>query len=187
MVHEGSLVRANDTTPLVVINQVSPIYVSFAIPESRFAELKRYMAQGGIIVEALSPGEEAPARGTISFVDNQVDAATGTIRVKAVFHNASHTLWPGQFADVTVTLTTDPHAVVVPTAAVQTGQQGSYVFVVNQDQTVDLRPVTIARAVGDETVIQSGLTPGETVVTDGQLRLVTGSRVSVTRNSPLTQ
>jgi membrane fusion protein, multidrug efflux system len=187
MVHEGSLVRANDTTPLVVINQVSPIYVSFAIPESRFAELKHYMAQGSIIVEARSPGEETTAKGTISFVDNQVDAATGTIRVKAVFQNARHTLWPGQFADVTLTLTTDPHAVVVPTAAVQTGQQGSYVFVVRQDQTVDLRPVTIARAVGDETVIQSGLTPGETVVTDGQLRVVAGSRVSVKRNSQVTQ
>jgi membrane fusion protein, multidrug efflux system len=187
MVHEGGLVRANDTTPLVVINQVSPIYVSFAIPESRFAELKRYLSEGSIVVEARAPGETAAAKGTISFVDNQVDATTGTLKVKAVFQNAKHTLWPGQFADITLTLTTDPHAVVVPTAAVQTGQQGSYVFVTTKDQTVDLRPVKIARAVGNETVIQSGVTPGETVVTDGQLRLVAGSHVSVKRTPQVTQ
>jgi membrane fusion protein, multidrug efflux system len=180
-------VRANDTTPLVVINQVSPIYVSFAIPESRFAELKRYLSEGSIVVEARAPGETAAAKGTISFVDNQVDATTGTLKVKAVFQNAKHTLWPGQFADITLTLTTDPHAVVVPTAAVQTGQQGSYVFVTTKDQTVDLRPVKIARAVGNETVIQSGVTPGETVVTDGQLRLVPGSHVSVKRTPQVTQ
>jgi len=180
MVHAGNLVRANDTTPLVVINQVTPINVSFAIPEARLTDLKRYMAAGSLKVTARAPDDERPpATGRISFVDNQVDPATGTIRIKGSFSNEDRRLWPGQFVNVVVTLTTDPHAVVVPTVAVQAGQQGQYVFVVKSDQTVDLRNVTVARARGSESIIQDGLTPGETVVTDGHLRLVTGSRVSV--------
>jgi multidrug efflux system membrane fusion protein len=179
MVHEGSLVRANDTVPLVVINQISPLYESFAIPESRLAELKRYMREGAIKVEALPPGEETPATGHISFVDNQVDSTTGTIKIKAIFPNASHELWPGQFANVTLTLTTDPHAVAVPTTAVQTGQEGQYVFVVTSDGTAEMRPIRVARTSGDDAVVAEGLSAGETVVTDGQIRLVPGSRVSV--------
>jgi multidrug efflux system membrane fusion protein len=186
MVHAGNLVRANDTTPLVVINQVAPIFESFAIPESRLADLKRYMARGGIRVEAQPTGEDLWASGRISFVDNQVDPTTGTIRVKAMFPNGDRRLWPGQFANIVVTLTTDSHAVVVPTVAVQTGQQGQYVFVVKPDQTVDMRPVQVARAVGDETIIASGVTADETVVTDGQLRLVPGSRVAVKQASAVT-
>jgi membrane fusion protein, multidrug efflux system len=186
MVHAGNLVRANDTTPLVVINQVAPIFESFAIPESRLADLKRYMAHGGIRVEAQPTGEDLWASGRISFVDNQVDPTTGTIRVKARFPNGDRRLWPGQFANIVVTLTTDSHAVVVPTVAVQTGQQGQYVFVVKPDQTVDMRPVQVARAVGDETIIASGVTADETVVTDGQLRLVPGSRVAVKQASAVT-
>ena len=180
MVHEGNLVRANDTTPLVVINQIAPINVSFAIPESRLPEFKSYLAQGSLQLEARPPGEGvASSRGKVAFVDNQVDSTTGTIRVKGAFINTDRRLWPGQFVNVVVTLTTDPTAIVVPTPAVQAGQQGQYVFIVTPDQTAELRNVTVARADGNETVIKEGLKGGETVVTDGHIRLVPGSRVSV--------
>jgi multidrug efflux system membrane fusion protein len=180
MVNEGNLVRANDATPLVVINQVTPIYVSFGIPEARLPELKRYMAQGSVKVEALAPNDTTtPSVGRITFVDNTVDPTTGTIRIKGTFPNETRHLWPGQFVNVSVTLMTEPRAIVVPTPAVQTGQQGQYVFVVKPDLTVELRTVTVARAADSETVIKEGLKAGETVVTDGQLRLTPGSRVSV--------
>ena len=180
MVHAGNLVRANDTLPLVVINQVSPIYVSFAIPESQLPAFKRYMTQGTVRVQAQPPNETSdPSAGRITFVDNAVDQTTGTIKIKGTFPNDNHRLWPGQFVNVVVTLTTDPSAVVVPSAAVQTGQQGQYVFVVKPDHTVELRPVTVARASDKETVLKDGLRPGETVVTDGQLRLTPGARITV--------
>jgi membrane fusion protein, multidrug efflux system len=185
MVHEGNLVRANDQTPLVVINQVAPISVSFAIPEARLPELKKYMAGGALRVTANPPNDDAaPAVGRISFVDNAVDQTTGTIRVKGTFPNADRRLWPGQYVNVVVTLTMDPDAVVVPSVAVQAGQQGSYVFVVNSEQKVDLRPVTVKRTNATETVIESGLKPGEIVVTDGHLRLVPGSRITVKGQQP---
>jgi multidrug efflux system membrane fusion protein len=180
MVHEGNLVRANDTTPLVVINQVVPISVSFAIPEARLLELKKYMAIGSLRVTAKSPNDEAaPAVGRIAFVDNSVDQETGTIRIKGTFPNTDRRLWPGQYVNVVVTLTTDPKAIVVPSVSVQDGQQGQFVFVVSADQTVALRPVVVGRTSATETVIQSGVKLGETVVTDGHLRLVPGSRISV--------
>ncbi len=180
MVHEGNLVRAQDAAPLVVINQVSPIYVSFSIPESRLAELKRYLALGTLAVEAQPPNEErASSHGHITFVDNNVDQTTGTIRIKATFTNEDRRLWPGQFVNVTVALTKDPTAVVVPTAAVQVGQQGQYAYVVKADKSVEYRPVVIERTAGLETIVKSGLKPAETVVTDGQLRIVAGSRVSI--------
>jgi multidrug efflux system membrane fusion protein len=178
-VHAGNLVRANDTTPLVIINQIAPIYVSFGVPEAQLPALKRYMARGSLRVQAAPPNEDgAPSSGRITFVDNAVDQTTGTIRIKGAFGNEDRRLWPGQFVNVQVTLTTDPSAIVVPTTAVQTGQQGDYAFVVKSDQTVELRTVTVARSAGDETVIKTGLKPGEIVVTDGQLRLVPGSRIS---------
>jgi membrane fusion protein, multidrug efflux system len=180
MVHVGNLVRANDTTPLVIINQIAPIYVSFALPESQLPAFKRYMAQGTVRVAAQPPNETGDAAaGRITFVDNAVDQTTGTIKLKATFANENRHLWPGQFVNVVVTLSTEPNAVVVPTPAVQTGQQGQFVFVVKSDQTVDLRPVTAKRSIGNETVIDMGLKPGETVVTDGQLRLTPGARISV--------
>ena len=180
MVHEGNLVRANDTIALVTINQVTPINVTFAIPESRLPELKRYMTLQTLRVTASPPNEEAPgAVGRITFVDNNVDQTTGTIRVKGTFPNADRRLWPGQFVNVTVALTNDPTAVVVPAAAVQVGQQGQYAFVVKTDRSVEFRNVAVQRTNGQETVIKSGLKPGETVVTDGHLRLVAGSRVSI--------
>jgi len=180
LVHEGNLVRANDTAPLVVINQVAPIYVSFAIPESRLPELKKYMGSGTLAVEALPPNEEAASsHGKISFIDNNVDQTTGTIKIKATFSNDDHRLWPGQFVNVIVALTKDPTAVVVPTAAVQVGQQGQYVYVVKPDKSVEYRTVVVERTAGLETVIKSGLKPQETVVTDGHLRIVQGSKVSI--------
>jgi multidrug efflux system membrane fusion protein len=183
IVHEGNLVRANDVTPLVVINQVAPIFVSFGVPEGRLPDLKRYLAQGTVHVEAAAPGETTSSSGRITFIDNAVDSTTGQIRIKASFPNGDHRLWPGQFANVTVTLSTEPSAIVVPTAAVQNGQQGSYVFVVKPDMTVDLRTIVVARQAAEETVVQNGLKLNEIVVTDGQLRLVAGAKVSV-KNGP---
>ena len=179
IVHEGNLVRANDTIPLVVINQVAPIFVSFGIPEGRLPDLKRYLAKGTVRVEASAPGETTTSTGRITFIDNAVDSTTGQIRIKASFPNGDHRLWPGQFANVVVTLSTEPNAVVVPTAAVQNGQQGNYVFVVKPDMTVDLRNISVERQVAEATVVENGVKPDEIVVTDGQLRLVPGTRVSI--------
>jgi multidrug efflux system membrane fusion protein len=180
MVHAGNLVRANDQMPLVVINQVTPIYVSFGIPEGLLPDLRRHMARGELDVQAIPPNEElAPAAGRITFVDNQVDQTTGTIRMKATFPNSSRRLWPGQFVNVTVRLTVDRGAMVVPSVAVQAGPEGQYVFIVKNDQTVEMRPVVVARSVGGDTVVTGGVKPGEAVVTDGQLRLVPGSRISI--------
>ena len=183
ILHVGNLVRANDTVPLVVINQVAPIFVSFGIPEGRLPELRRDMAQGTVRVDAAAPGEDIASTGRITFIDNSVDSTTGQIRIKASFPNTDHRLWPGQFVNVAVTLSTEPNAVVVPTAAVQTGQEGSYVFVVKPDMTVDLRTVVVQRQVAEATVVSSGVQPDEIVVTDGQLRLVAGSKVSI-KSSP---
>jgi membrane fusion protein, multidrug efflux system len=179
MVNAGNLVRANDQMPLVTINQVTPIYVSFAFPEATLSDVRRYMAQGALRVEAgPATGDGPRAVGRITFVDNAVDQTTGTIKLKGTFPNESRTLWPGQAVNVVVRLATDPAAIVVPTLAVQTGPDGTYVYVVKADKTVELRPVTIARAAGAETVIKQGLAAGDIVVTDGHLRLVPGSRVS---------
>ena len=184
IVHEGNLVRANDATALVIINQVAPIFVSFGIPEGRLPDLKRYLAQGTVRVEATAPGETTTSTGRITFIDNAVDSTTGQIRIKASFPNTDHRLWPGQFANVNVTLSTEPNAIVVPTAAVQNGQQGNYVFVVKPDMTVDLRTVTVQRQVSEATVVQNGLKADEIVVVDGQLRLVPGVKVSIKSGPP---
>jgi len=179
-VHPGNLVRANDTTPLVVINQIKPINVTFAVPEAQLPLLKQYLAKGAVHVQAEAPSEDdRPSEGRITFVDNAVDPTTGTIRVKGSFPNGDARLWPGQFVNVVMTLATDPDALVVPSAAVQVGQQGSYVFVVKPDHTAEMRTVEVGRTVGSDTLVVKGLTAGETVVTDGQLRLGPGTRVSI--------
>jgi multidrug efflux system membrane fusion protein len=179
MVHPGNLVRANDPTPLVVINQVAPVQVSFGIPERQLALLKQHLAQNTLRVEARPQGDQAqPAVGRIAFVDNAVDQTTGMIRIKGTFANSDRRLWPGQFVNVVTRLATDPEAIVVPSVAIQSGQQGTYVFVVKDDRTVELRPVAIARTNANESIVEKGLKDGETVVTDGQLRLVPGSRIS---------
>ena len=183
MVTAGNLVRANDQTPLVTINQVTPVFVSFAFPESSLAALRRYMDRGTLRVEAsLASGDGPPALGRITFVDNAVDQTTGTIRIKGTFANDDRTLWPGQFVNVVVRLATESAAIVVPTIAIQTGPDGEYVFVIKPDETVELRPVKVARVAGTETLIKDGLAAGDVVVTDGHLRLVPGSLVSRSEN-----
>lgn len=180
MVNAGNLVRANDQAPLVTINQLTPIYVSFGLPEPMLPDLRRFMARGSLRVEARpTNGDGHTAVGTVTFIDNAVDQTTGTIKVKATFPNADRQLWPGQFVNVVVRLMTETEALVVPSLAVQTGPEGSYVYLVKPDQTVDMRPVTVARVVGAETVIKDGLAPGDSVVTDGHLRLIPGSRISI--------
>jgi multidrug efflux system membrane fusion protein len=179
MVHQGNLIKANDV-PIVVIDQIDPIRTSFTVPEQQLNDIKRYSAEGTLKVQAVVPGQEQqPLEGTISFVDNTVDTTTGTIKLKGIFANPEKKLWPGQFVNVVLTLTLQPNAVVVPSPAVQTGQAGTYVFVINSDQTVESRPVVAGRSLDGETVIDKGLQAGEKVVTDGQLRLVPGARVEI--------
>ncbi len=179
MVKQGNIVAAN-TVDLTTINQVEPIYVTFSVPESQLPDIKRYMAQGKLPVMA-TPQSDATAqeRGVLTFVDNAVDATTGTIKLKGTFANADHKLWPGVFVRVTLRLTTQPNAVVVPNQAVQTGQEGPFVFVVKADRSVESRPVTIGSRVDQDIVIASGIEAGETVVTEGQLRLAPGIKVQV--------
>jgi multidrug efflux system membrane fusion protein len=179
MVHPGNVVKSNDSA-LVVINQISPLYIDFSVSERYLAEIKRYMASNKLAVQAVVPGgEQYPEEGLVSFINNTVDTATGTILLKGLFANPQRRLWPGQFVNVALTLTSRPNSVVVATQAVQTGQKGQFAFVVKEDQTVDLRPVVPSFTFGSETVIEKGLQPGETVVTDGQLMLYPGARVQV--------
>jgi len=181
MLHEGNVVRSGGTSDstLLVINQIQPIYVSFTVPQQQLSVIKTYMQAGTLSVEALPAGEKRPERGVVTFVDNAIDPATGTVRLKASFPNTEKRLWPGQFANVTLTLTVDPQAIVVPSQAVQSGAQGPYVFVVKPDFTVENRRVVVARTQGSDTVIASGLQPGEQVVTDGQPRLTSGAKVEI--------
>ncbi len=177
LVQQGNVVKANDAT-LVTINQVVPIRVSFSIPEQYLAEVRKYKAAGTLKVEAApQDGKANPVPGALSFIGNSVDAATGTIQLKGTFPNADRRLWPGQFTNVVLTLTVHSGAVVVPSEAIQTGQQGQYVFVVRPDLTVEARPITAGEAFEGGTVIGKGVGAGEKVVTDGQLRLVPGTKV----------
>jgi membrane fusion protein, multidrug efflux system len=182
-VKEGNLVKANDVPVLVTINQIEPIYVSFAVPEQQLSEVKKYLGTKNLRVEAEPQGSTERFSGKLTFVDNGVDLTTGTIRLKATFDNRQHVLWPGQFVDVAMTLSIQENAIVVPSAALQTGQSGTYVFVVNQDLTAKPQAVKVGWAVGDMTVVASGLQPGQRVVTDGQLRLVPGSKVDIKGSS----
>jgi len=182
LVHPGNIVKANDDNPLVVINQVRPVYVTFSTPESSLAELRHGGAP--LPVTAAPPGDPSRAKtGVLTFLDNAVDPATGTIASKATFANLDGALWPGQFVNVIVVLKTEPGAIVVPSPAVQTGQNGSYVYVIKADSTVESRPVGVERTQGTLTVVAKGLSPGEQVVTDGQLRLTPGVRVEVKKPS----
>jgi multidrug efflux system membrane fusion protein len=214
-VHQGDLIRANDTNPMVVINQLSPIYVTFAVPGRYLTDIRRYQSARPLTVHArgqaaLPPGAQPPPppvlgsmpsqqqaqaqaavadaaagitpglseHGRVTFIDNAVDNTTGTIKLKATFDNNDHGLWPGQFLTVTLDLTTENDAIVVPAAAVQPSQAGQYVYVVKPDKSVEMRSVTIIRQQGEQIVIAQGLTPGEEVVTEGQLRLTPGAKVT---------
>ncbi|MGB9081834.1 MAG: efflux RND transporter periplasmic adaptor subunit [Desulfuromonadaceae bacterium] len=182
--HPGNLVKANDL-PIVTVNQITPIYATFSIPEKLLAEVKRAMAGKELKIEAVVPNEPASTEaGTISFLDSAVNPATGTIKLKGMFANKSHKLWPGQFTDVVMTLGTRINAVVVPTNAIQTSQQGQFIYVVKPDNSVEMRQVTATMATGEHTVVEKGLAAGETVVVDGQLRLSPGAVVESKEKHP---
>jgi multidrug efflux system membrane fusion protein len=179
----GNLVKANDTNPLVVLNQVHPIYVSFAIPEQSLSSLRAYMKTGPLGVDAGPPNSgKIAASGTLVFVDNAVDSTTGTIKLRARFANRDNALWPGQFVTVSLKLYDQKNAIVVPSQAVQTGPDGQYVFVVKPDMTTEVRKVTVERAEGENVIIAKGLQNGEPVVTRGQLRLAPGVKVSADKS-----
>lgn len=177
-IKQGNVVSLQ-TPELVTINQVQPIYVTFSVPEAVLADVKKYMQQGKLQVVA-TPQEEVgePHTGVLTFVDNNVDSGTGTIKLKATFPNSDHKMWPGQFVRVTLRLATIRNSVVVPNQAVQTGQDGLYVYVISEDRTAEMRKVTSGARIDQELVILSGLKAGETVVTDGHLRVAPGGRVS---------
>ena len=179
LVTPGNLVTAAEINPLVVINQLSPITVAFAVPEQHLPALAAARATGPLKVEADLRGGGPLASGTLEFIDNTVDPATGTLQCKAFFANDDRKLWPGLFVDVTLTLGERPDSVVVPASAVQAGQQGSYVYVVGPDGKAEARTVTVAFEAGADTVIATGLKGGETVITDGQLRVAPGVKVDV--------
>ena len=176
--HEGNVVKAPDDT-LLTINQIHPIYVAFAVPEQYLPEIKREMREKTLKVMATFQNMDAPPQGELTFIDNAVDTTTGTIQLKATFPNEDNALWPGQFVQVALTLSELTNAIVVPSQAVQTGQDGDFIYVVKPDQIVEQRPVTIGITSQGGTVVQSGLKAGETVVTDGQLRLAPGVKVNV--------
>jgi membrane fusion protein, multidrug efflux system len=180
MLHLGNVVKANPDNPMITINQVNPIYVTFAVPQQTLPGIKQHMAKGKLQVTAIIQGqEERPEEGTLTFIDNNVDLNTGTIKLKGTFTNTDRRLWPGQYVNVALTLNQQSNAIVVPTQAIVTGQQGAFVFVVKPDLTAEARPVKVDRNIDNESVIASGLSVGEKVVTDGQIRLVTGAKVEI--------
>ena len=181
LVYPGAAVKANDVPVLVVINQVSPIYVNFSVPQQYLESVKRLMTRSSLPVQATPTGDSKPEIGTLAFVDNTVDAATGTIALRATFPNNDQHLWPGQFSNVLLRLGEQQNVLVVPSQAVQAGQQGDYVFVTKPDMTVDVRQVNVGQTVNNEIVVLNGLSPGETVVTDGQVRLIPGTKVYFTK------
>ena len=180
LVHAGNLVKPDADTAMVVINQVHPVYVDFSIPEQQLPAVREFMAEQKLAVQVSLPEQQGPLEsGELSFVDNSVDSKTGTINLKGQFANADNRLWPGEFVNTTLVLREHPDAILVPSQAVQTGQQGSFVFVVQPDMKATIRPVVIGESVDNQTVVTSGLKPGETVVTDGQLRLIPGATVTI--------
>jgi membrane fusion protein, multidrug efflux system len=187
LVNQGNLVKTNDTE-LATVNQMKPIYVSFTVPEKDLPAIRRWNAERPLATRVAFPaGGGQPIAGELSFIDNRVDTTTGTVLLKAIVPNADEALWPGQFVNVTLTLTTQHDAVVVPAATVQTGQEGSYVFVAKPDGTVDYRLVKIERTEGEDSVVTSGVEPGERIVTTGFVRLAPGIKVTVEDAAPATE
>jgi membrane fusion protein, multidrug efflux system len=180
LIQQGNLVKANDTVSLVVINQIAPIYVSFAVPEQYLGIIRKYMSSGKLAVEAVPQGtaDAATAAGTVAFIDNTVDATTGTVRLRATFPNRDKTLWPGQFVTASVTLNEQQNAIVVPSQAIQTGPKGQFVYVVKAG-AAEMREISVERVDGTQTVVGKGLAAGEQVVTSGQSRLIPGMKVSI--------
>lgn len=177
LVHPGNLVKANGDSPLVVLNQMKPIFVSFGVPERYLSAIARQHSRQKLSVDATSDQDAMPVRGTLTVIDNTVDPNTGTIRLKAEFVNKEGRLWPGQFVNAVLTLDTQK-ATVVPSEAVQAGQQGSFIYVVKTDQSVEPRPITLGQNISRKVIVEKGLTPGETIVTDGQSRLFPGAKIS---------
>lgn len=182
----GNMVKANDTLSLVVINQVKPVYVSFAIPEQKLADVRELMRKGPLTVDVAAPGSDKPlAEGRIAFLDNAVDQTTGTIKVRAIFDNRDAALWPGQFYTVRVKLYDQDNAILVPSRAVQTGPSGQFVYVVKPDMTVEIRKVVVERSEGETAVLSGGtVAKGDPVVVRGALRLAPGAKVTVTEGAP---
>lgn len=182
-VHRGNLIKANDNDrPMVTINQTSPIYLAFSVSERNLPEVKRHMKTRKLDVLAEVPGMEArPLRGELASIDNTVDPGTGTIQLKAMFPNRDTILWPGQFVNVTLTLGKQDAAVIVPSHTVQAGQQGPFVFVVRPDLIAEVRLIVVGRTLGEKTVIDKGIKPGEWIVTDGHLKLFPGAKVKLVK------
>jgi multidrug efflux system membrane fusion protein len=182
IVKPGNLVKVADI-PIVVIKEVSPIHVDFTVPQEYLPDIKKYMAAGPLRVEATAPNSSgSPEVGSLTFVDNTVDTTTGTIHLRATFENSRGVLWPGLYVNTLMTLAQQSNATVIPSQAITAGQQGSFVYVVQADGTVVPRSVTSGRTVEGLAVIDKGLQSGETVVTDGQVRLVPGSKVQIKNN-----
>jgi multidrug efflux system membrane fusion protein len=185
LVNLGNLVKANDTNSLTTLNQVTPIYVAFNIPEAQLPAV-RARAQAGLQVQAFVPNDPQPELGTLTFIDNAVDQTTGTIKLMGTFRNKSRKLWPGQFFNVGLVLGTDRHAVVVPASAVQNGENGKYIYVVKSDGTAVMQPVTSSRTYRQLAVVEKGIQAGERVIVDGQYRVIPNSKVQIVRTVPVT-
>jgi multidrug efflux system membrane fusion protein len=175
---KGNLVRSNDAQPLVVINQITPIEVAFALPQKELPAIRAAQAAGPLAVEVTAQGDPQVARGQMSFIDNAIDQTTGTVKLKATFANQDERLWPGQLVDVRLVLATQSDALVVPASAVQQSQSGTYVYVVDANQAAEMRPVTVDRVLGNDAVIAKGVAEGEIVVVDGHFRLAPGMKVA---------
>lgn len=187
-VQAGNLIKENADIPMLTINQIAPIYVTFSLPEQHLADIRKGQAARKLRVTALDPKSGQPlGEGDLSFIDNTVDMTTGTITLKATFANEDHALWPGAFVDVFLHLRTDSGVTVAPASAITVGQKGSQIFVVKGDNSVELRPVAVARTVGQEAIIEKGVEPGEKVVINGQSRLMPGSKVIVKPAAAATQ
>jgi multidrug efflux system membrane fusion protein len=178
LVNRGNIAKANDME-LFTINQIQPVNVAFSIPEKDLGRVKQYFPRRKLEVEAWGSEAGQPEKGELTFVDNAIDKTTGTITLKGTFPNREKRLWPGQFVNVVLTLSTRPDTVLVPAKSIEQGQEGQYVYVVGPDSLVEMRRVRTGESFRDETIILEGLGPGEQVVTDGQLRLTPGAKVTV--------
>ena len=181
LVRQGNLVKANSQPPLVVINQIQPILVRFAVPQSQFPDIQRYYRGGNALLVRATPSEGTgvPLEGTLAFVDNNVDSTTGTVLLKARFSNPEGALWPGQYTNVALQLYVDPNALTLPAPAVMTGQQGTFVYTIDSTGSATQRPVRVSRTVDSLAVIASGVKEGEQVIVDGQSRVVPGAKVTI--------
>ncbi|MGZ7030077.1 MAG: efflux RND transporter periplasmic adaptor subunit, partial [Terriglobales bacterium] len=185
LINVGNLIKANDTPFLVQLNQIAPIYVTFSIPETQLQQVRQFSAVGKLKVLAYPKGQTTdPGEGTLTFIDNGVDPTTGTVKLKGTFQNKDKRLWPGEFVDVVLNLSVRKNAIVVPTKAIQSGQQGNYVYIVQPDNTAQSKPVQTTGTYQNLTLIAGGLQPGERVIVDGQLRVAPNAKVTIQSTVP---